>query len=51
MYFTDGTSDHFDLVLLATGHIHKVPVAQRYFDDDQHPDLYLSRSRASTRAC
>lgn len=42
VYFTDGTSDDFDLVLLATGYVHKVPVAQRYFGDEQHPDLYLS---------
>lgn len=42
VHFTDGTSDDFDLILLATGYIHKVPVAQRYFGDEQHPDLYLS---------
>jgi hypothetical protein len=42
VYFTDGTSDDFDLILLATGYVHKVPVAQRYFGDEQHPDLYLS---------
>ncbi|KFG03994.1 MULTISPECIES: flavin-containing monooxygenase [Streptomyces] len=40
--FTDGTSDEFDLVLLATGYVHRVPVAQKYFGDEQHPDLYLS---------
>jgi hypothetical protein len=40
--FTDGTSDDFDLILLATGYVHKVPVAQKYFGDEQHPDLYLS---------
>jgi hypothetical protein len=40
--FTDGTSDDFDLILLATGYVHKVPAAQRYFGDEQHPDLYLS---------
>ncbi|MCP2245961.1 flavin-containing monooxygenase [Lentzea aerocolonigenes] len=40
--FTDGTWDEFDLVLLATGYRHAVPVAQRYFGDEQHPDLYLS---------
>ncbi|MFJ5999935.1 flavin-containing monooxygenase [Streptomyces sp. NPDC092370] len=39
--FTDGTSDDFDLILLATGYVHKVPVAQKYFVDEQHPDLYL----------
>lgn len=42
VHFTDGTSDAFDLILLATGYVHKVPVAQRYFGDEQHPDLYLS---------
>ncbi|MEU6904175.1 NAD(P)-binding domain-containing protein [Streptomyces coeruleorubidus] len=42
VYFTDGTSDDIDLILLATGYVHKVPVAQRYFGDEQHPDLYLS---------
>lgn len=42
VFFTDGTRDRFDLILLATGYVHKVPVAQRYFGDEQHPDLYLS---------
>jgi hypothetical protein len=28
VHFTDGTSDDFDLILLATGYVHKVPVAQ-----------------------
>lgn len=42
VYFTDGTSDEFDLILLATGYLHRVPVAQRYFGSEQHPDLYLS---------
>ncbi|WP_369368147.1 flavin-containing monooxygenase [Streptomyces sp. CG4] len=42
VHFTDGTSDDFDLILLATGYVHKVPVAQSYFGDEQHPDLYLS---------
>ncbi len=40
--FTDGTSDEFDLVVLATGYRHRVPVAQEYFGDEQHPDLYLN---------
>lgn len=40
--FTDGTSDEFDLILLATGYRHRVPVAQEYFGDEQHPDLYLN---------
>lgn len=42
VHFTDGTRDDFDLILLATGYVHKVPVAQKYFGDEQHPDLYLS---------
>ena len=42
VYFTDGSSDEFDLILFATGYQHKVPVAQRYFGSEQHPDLYLS---------
>ncbi|MEV6336091.1 NAD(P)/FAD-dependent oxidoreductase [Nocardia vinacea] len=42
VYFTDGSSDEFDLILLATGYVHKVPVAQKYFGGEQHPDLYLS---------
>lgn len=42
VYFTDGTRDDFDLILLATGYVHKVPVAQKYFGNEQHPDLYLS---------
>lgn len=43
VHFTDGTSDEFDLILLATGYLHKVPIAQEYFGSEQHPDLlYLS---------
>jgi flavin-binding monooxygenase-like protein len=42
VHFTDGTHDDFDLILLATGYKHAVPVAQEYFGDEQHPDLYLS---------
>jgi hypothetical protein len=42
VHFTDGTHDEFDLILLATGYQHKVPVAQEYFGSEQHPDLYLS---------
>ncbi|MFI0776396.1 flavin-containing monooxygenase [Streptomyces sp. NPDC021212] len=42
VHFTDGSNDDFDLVLLATGYVHKVPTAQKYFGDEQHPDLYLS---------
>ncbi|MPY55868.1 NAD(P)/FAD-dependent oxidoreductase [Streptomyces spongiae] len=40
--FTDGTTDDFDLIILATGYRHRVPVAQEFFGDEQHPDLYLS---------
>lgn len=41
--FTDGTSDEFDLILLATGYRQAVPFAQDLFGDPQHPDgLYLS---------
>lgn len=40
--FTDGGSDEFDLILLATGYRHAVPFAQDLFGDPQHPDdLYL----------
>jgi hypothetical protein len=42
VHFTDGSRDDFDLILLATGYVHRVPVAQKYFGDEQHPDLYLS---------
>ena len=42
VHFADGTSDDFDLILFATGYRHAVPVAQRYFGDEQHPNLYLS---------
>jgi hypothetical protein len=42
VHFTDGTGEDFDLILLATGYLHKVPFAQQYFGDEQHPDLYLS---------
>lgn len=42
VHFTDGTSDDFDLILLATGYVHKVPAVQKYFGSEQHPDLYLS---------
>ncbi|MGV8846824.1 flavin-containing monooxygenase [Tessaracoccus sp.] len=41
--FTDGSSDDFDLILLATGYQHAVPFAQELFGDPQHPDeLYLN---------
>lgn len=40
--FTDGTREDYDLVLFATGYRHRVPVAQEYFGNEQHPDLYLN---------
>ncbi|MDE0573478.1 NAD(P)-binding domain-containing protein [Demequina sp. B12] len=40
--FTDGTTEDFDLILLATGYRHTVPYAQDLFGDPQHPDLYLT---------
>jgi len=40
--FSDGTTEDVDLVLLATGYRHRVPFVQRYFGDEQHPDLYLT---------
>lgn len=42
VHFTDGTSDEFDLIILATGFQHRVPIAQSYFGHEQHPDLYLN---------
>ncbi|WP_313555616.1 flavin-containing monooxygenase [Miniimonas arenae] len=40
--FIDGTSEEFDVVVLATGYEHRVPVAQDLFGNAQHPDLYLN---------
>lgn len=40
--YTDGTSEEIDLIILATGYIHRIPIAQQYFGNEQHPDLYLS---------
>jgi cation diffusion facilitator CzcD-associated flavoprotein CzcO len=40
--FTDGTRERFDLILLATGYRHAVPIAQEYVGAQQHPDLYLT---------
>lgn len=40
--FTDGSREEYDLILFATGYRHRVPVAQEYFGDEQHPDLYLN---------
>ncbi|KZE91561.1 flavin-containing monooxygenase [Microbacterium sp. TNHR37B] len=40
--FTDGSAEEIDLVLMATGYRHRVPIAQEYFGDEQHPDLYLN---------
>lgn len=41
VHFTDGTSIEVDEILLATGFEHQVPVAQEFFGDLNHPDLYL----------
>jgi hypothetical protein len=40
--FTDGTSEDFDLMILATGYRHSAPYAPGYFGDGPHPDLYLT---------
>lgn len=40
--FSDGTSAEIDLIIAATGYRHLVPVAQEYFGDEQHPDLFLT---------
>ncbi|GAB3468729.1 NAD(P)-binding domain-containing protein [Kineococcus endophyticus] len=40
--FTDGRSAEVDTIIAATGYRHRVPYAQRYFGDEQHPDLYLT---------
>lgn len=40
--FTDGTAAEIDLIIAATGYRHLVPVAQQYFGDEQHPNLYLT---------
>lgn len=40
--FVDGTSAEFDLILCATGYRHTIAYAQKYFGNEQHPDLYLS---------
>ncbi|WP_433620844.1 flavin-containing monooxygenase [Nocardia sp. CA-120079] len=40
--FTDGSRERFDVIVMATGFVHKVPYAQKYLSDEQHPDLYLS---------
>ncbi|WP_269451909.1 hypothetical protein [Tessaracoccus coleopterorum] len=50
--FADGTSADFDLILLATGYLHAVPFAQRWFGDPQHPTTCISTpSRAGIPAC
>nr|WP_106208330.1 NAD(P)-binding domain-containing protein [Kineococcus rhizosphaerae] len=40
--FTDGRTAEVDTIIAATGYRHRVPYAQRYFGDEQHPDLYLT---------
>lgn len=40
--FVDGRSAEFDLILCATGYRHTIDYAQKYFGNQQHPDLYLS---------
>ena len=40
--FVDGSTEDFDLIIYATGYLHTVPYARRYFPGDQLPDLYLT---------
>ena len=40
--FTDGTSVDVDLIMLATGYVHKVPFAQELVGSEQHPQMYLT---------
>lgn len=40
--FTDGTSVEVDVIMLATGYIHKVPFAQDLMGSEQHPLLYMT---------
>jgi Flavin-binding monooxygenase-like len=40
--FTDGTSDDFDMIILATGYRHSAPYAREYLGPGPHPDLYLT---------
>jgi hypothetical protein len=39
--FVDGSTADFDVIIYATGYLHTVPYARRYFPGDQLPDLYL----------
>jgi len=40
--FTDGTSVDVDLIMLATGYVHKVPFAQDLMGSEQHPLMYMT---------
>ncbi|MCR6711705.1 MAG: NAD(P)-binding domain-containing protein [Demequina sp.] len=40
--FTDGTSVDVDLIMLATGYVHKVPFAQHLMGSEQHPLMYMT---------
>jgi hypothetical protein len=40
--FTDGTSVEVDLIMLATGYVHKVPFAQDLMGSEQHPLMYMT---------
>jgi len=40
--FVDGSTEDFDVIIYATGYLHTVPYARRYFPSDQLPDLYLT---------
>ena len=40
--FADGSTEDFDLIIMATGYRHSVPYAQEYFSSELHPDLYLT---------
>lgn len=39
--FTDGTGRDVDLIVMATGYRHEVPVAADLLGEEQQPDLYL----------
>src|SRR6188474_2441067 len=40
--FTDGTSVEVDVIMLATGYVHKVPFAQELVGSEQHPLMYMT---------
>ena len=40
--FTDGTSVDVDVIMLATGYLHKVPFAQDLMGSEQHPLMYMT---------